>query len=226
MRLLDPFVQVTGGFNVGADVGRDKDFIIGKSSYDYKAEARTQIEPIWGALVGVEMPLPFYQNPHFRWQTGVSYYQSGDFRASGNVTQGVDPMSSDTFPYHYKLISRQVLWENKLLTKAWEHYYPYVSVGLGAAFNQTEGFDVTFPEFLTYTPLYDGKTESSFSYNLGVGIDMDITDDWRIGLGYRFTDLGKNSLGDGELRTTTVTESLGQSHLYGNEFLLQISYFL
>ena len=77
--------------------------------------------------------------------------------------------------------------------------------------------------FNTFTREYSDNTESSFTYSLGLGVDMDITEHLRLGVGYRFADLGKVRLGDAEINTTEVAGTLSQDHLYANEILVQLS---
>jgi hypothetical protein len=46
----------------------------------------------------------------------------------------------------------------------------------------------------------------------------------RIGIGYRFTDLGKVHLGRGVIDTTQIPGTLQQSHFYNHEILVQLTY--
>jgi opacity protein-like surface antigen len=215
-----PVIALSAGLAFTSDAGKSDDFPLYSSNYDYDAEHNTQNRGVAGGFVGVEFPV--YQN--WAMQTGFAYYQTTSFKASGDLTQGIDPQSAQTYDYHYSIMSRQFLIESKLLTKVYKRFHPYVSVGLGVASNVAKGYEVDYDPLRDFTPLYEDKTTTSFTYNVGVGVDYALTENLRFGVGYRFTDLGKAGLGDGELQKTPIAETLEQSHLYAQELLFQLSY--
>jgi outer membrane autotransporter protein len=199
----------------------NNDLTIGLSQYDYDADNDGSTPGVFGGFVGAE----FLINPDWAIQAGVSYYQSTSFTASGTVTQGIDPQSSSSFNYEYDIITRQVLAEAKILMNWKEKFHPYLSLGLGAGFNQSFDYDVNIvPCGSTFSPEYEDETISSFSYLVGLGFDYDLKDYLRLGLGYRFTNFGKASLGDGFINNTTVEQSLEQSSLNASELIFQISF--
>ena len=108
--------------------------------------------------------------------------------------------------------------------------HPYASVGIGAAFNATNKYKTSTQESgsINLTPVFHDKSQAEFSYSLGLGIDTDISQKIRIGLGYRFSDFGKASLGSGQVVLNNynypVPFSLSTNRTYANQFIAQISY--
>jgi opacity protein-like surface antigen len=220
-----PVIALTGGMAINSDAGASQNFPIGYSQLDYDTHHETEIRGVFGGFLGTEFSLL----PIWSLQLGVAYYQTTPFAAEGLLAQGVNPATTAKYEYNYKIISHQALVEGKLLLKRHERFHPYISAGLGAAFNQAKDFNVYFPPTLAMTPQYDDHTTTSFTYNVGLGFDVDISEHFRIGLGYRFTDLGKANLGNGEydqFDPTSISSTLEQSHLYTQEVLAQLTYIM
>ena len=214
-------ITISGGGAFSDDVGRSVTFpVIDDSTYAYTADKDSESSDLFGIFGGVEFPL--YQA--WSMQLGLGYYQT-DFDASGALVQGPDALSADTYQYKYSIKSEQVLVESKfLMNNFYRGLHPYLSAGLGAAFNKSKDYSVNNPTFLTFSPLFRANTETSFTYNVGFGIDFDIPKYWRVGVGYRFTDLGKSSLGVGRIDTTAIGSTLRQSHLYAHEVMAQLTF--
>lgn len=62
----------------------------------------------------------------------------------------------------------------------WEAMSVYATGGVGYAYNKTDT-----------SALLHGKGKSNFAWNVGAGVEYDLTDCIAIDLGYRFSDLGK-----------------------------------
>lgn len=218
--LCQPFrfyTTLSGGL-AWATVGESQSFVDDGSTYDYSADKANQKEALWGASVGGELRF----SPDWSMQVGLSYYQSAAFEGKGTVTQGVDPDSSETFSYSFKVITRQYLVESKILLDAGMGFHPYVSFGIGASFNQTSDYNAPVSDFLTFTPLYKGLTNTALSGNAGFGVDMDLMEYARIGIGYRYSWLGAANLGDGRINTTEIANTLKQN-IDAQEAILQLT---
>jgi opacity protein-like surface antigen len=122
--------------------------------------------------------------------------------------------------------SSQLLAEGKLLWNVKEFLHPYATFGLGVAFNDASSYSTNVPPFVTFTPQFTNHINAAFSYSIGLGMDIDVYKRWRLGTGYRFTDLGKANLGMGPVDLTPFTSSLSQPHLYTQEIVVQLSYLL
>lgn len=70
----------------------------------------------------------------------------------------------------------------------WQRWTPYVGVGAGWTRNVS---DVTQTNLATSVSVNRTDTVDNFSWSLMVGIEYDISDGWRLGLGYRYIDLGE-----------------------------------
>ena len=221
--MTHPFVTLTGAAAVTSGPNDSNYFTADSSLFTYDVDSTRQTRGVWGASFGVDSELMFF-NP-WRLQIGFGYYQTGPFTLEGELTQGVLPISSAQFNYDYRIISRQLLAEAKVTRECHENFYPYLFVGIGAAFNRAENFQLyDFPEFLLFSPEFKNNTITSFTYSIGLGIDYEFMSHFLLGVGYRFTDLGRTNLGKGYIDTFSLGPTLNQSNIYTNEFLVQLSY--
>ena len=189
------------------------------TSYNYSASNTNQSSALFNGFVGIEWEIA----PRWLLQTGIDYKQVSPFYPKGTVTQGVDQPSSDQYNYQYNLSIKQLLLEGKLLYSIKEKFHPYFLLGLGGSWNSASNFGTNVPLFLTFTRQYQNNTAESFSYNLGIGFDVDLTKHLRLGAGYRFTDYGKVQLGNASINSISTPGSLSQNHFYANELLTQLT---
>ncbi|MES2217102.1 MAG: porin family protein [Pseudomonadota bacterium] len=217
-----PFFTVTGGAAMNSDAGDSKNFPAQNdifSYFNYTANHRTQTRFIGGGFLGAEISL----YPLWSLQSGISYYQPSAFHANGTLIQGTDIDSQNQYQYEYLIQSYQLLFENKLLYH-WQRYFPYITAGLGAAWNNVGSFQADIqPPFTTFSNQFQSHNNTSFSYLLGFGVDVAVTDNLRLGIGYRFTDFGAANTGTAVLAQTNTNYTLNQSHLYSNEILGQLT---
>lgn len=157
-------------------------------------------------------------------QAGLGYDVATSYNVNGRLTQGADAPSENVYSYHYQVFNQQLQAEGKLMYKFREIYHPYALLGLGAAFNSSYGFTTSVPPFLTLTRDFKNHLETAFTYTVGLGIDVDVAENIRLGLGYRFADLCNVNLGHSTVNTTSVAGSINQSHLYLNQVLAQVTY--
>lgn len=221
-RSWHPIIAVTGSALTTTDQNDTTTFPIVDpivdSFYIYEPNDTTNSLVIAEVFLGVEW---CFQNLGF--QVGLAYNQSRAFSYEGTLTQGADVQSQDVFTYEYDLRLRQALVEGKLLFYMNKFYHPYLLAGIGAAFNSASGFTTNVPPFLTFTRSYSHNTVTSFSYVLGFGIDIDLDQVFRVGVGYRFADYGKAELGDAVIDDTAVSGTLSMPHLYTNQLFAQIT---
>lgn len=191
------------------------------SFYDYDASDTSRARFLGGIFVGAE----FLIQPEFlSMQAGLSYYQPVPFTLTGDVTQGVDVASENQYSYQYSIQSQQVLLESKLLYNV-RHYHPYITAGIGAAFNKSKDYEVDIdPPFTTFSIQFKDNTNTSFMYRIGLGIDVDITKNARLGVGYRYADLGETETGHGVIDSIATHHRLLESRLYTNEILAQFTF--
>jgi len=221
---LHPVISLGGGIAATSNVGNSIHFpIVNTASdefYNYTASHSTQENAFYDIFIGNEWRL----NSSLGLQAGVDYNQIHTFKAAGTLLQGIDIPSADQYSYHFRLLSRQLLAEGKFFYSLNDRFYPYFLLGLGVAFNKSYDFQTSVPPFLTFTRQYSNHMKQAFSYLAGVGIDIAITPHWRAGVAYRFTDLGKVSLGPASINGIPVSGTLSQTHFYVNEAMAQLSW--
>lgn len=216
-------VKFSGGVAVVNNAGDSTTFSnIDSSFYVYNPNHAHRTAALFGVFAGAE----FNFVPYLPMELGLAYYQAAPFTTSGHVVQGPDWHSFDIFDYNYQIKTRQVMLEG--------YFYPeyvlfcgqpYLIIGLGASFNKASDYKVIMPPFITFSPYFINNTNHSFTYSLGLGWDYLLRPDMKIGLSYRFSDLGKADLGKTFIEDPRrLAGSLDISHLYTNEFLAQLSF--
>lgn len=222
-----PVVAVLGGV-AGVNASRSQVFIgTDDDVFTYNSRGNNKTTGFVGAFLGVEHELP---SPNFLMQLGVEYDYFGNIKVHGINAVGIEPRTSTHYNYSYRLQTQQVLAVAKLLVTTHQIFHPYAAVGLGAAFNDASRYNVSTHErgSINLTPLFDNNTHTAFSYSLGLGVDTDITQQVRLGLGYRYSSFGKASLGDGRIvfNNYSFPTSFAPSitNFYANQFIAQISY--
>ena len=216
-----PILTFTAGSSFSRSVAKTQNFPATDailSDFYYSNGAASFNQYLLGGSVGAECAL----TSQWLWQADVAYYQPGKFTGSGAVTQGIDPGSSNSYAYQYQVLSRQVLAEGKLLYRL-ERVYPYLAGGIGAGFNQAQNFNVNIqPPFTTFSTQFGNASSTSFSYNVGAGLDYDLMKYLRVGVGYRFADYGTVKTGLGTIDGVATGYQLNSAHLYTNTVQAQI----
>lgn len=184
-------------------------------------------------LVGVFLGEEFSQlniNPALLFQAGLEYTYLGNNHLQGTNTVGIQPNTSTLYRYNYTFESQQLLAVAKVLATTHQIFHPYVFAGIGAAFNQSGNYNAYTSESgsINLTPTFHSNTQTKFSYALGVGVDTNVNKHVRLGLGYRFTDMGEASLGKGQVVANNYAFPTGftlrMPHVYANQIIAQLSY--
>lgn len=172
-----------------------------------------------GGFVGVERAF----SDKLWVQLGVSGYIDAQISPQGDVWRFASP-EFDTLSYAYNVQHTRVMAEGKFLTSinAYQALHPYVSWGLGAAFNQARDYQET-PLIAGAVPSlpFASETQTSFTWGVGLGVDYALNPHARLGVGYQFADLGSVSLGPTPSATTNQTLSF--PHLYTNQLRFQFT---
>ena len=163
-------------------------------------------------------------------QGGIEYTYYGDVSPNGLNTVGIEPQTSTLYQYHYHLQTQQALVVAKVLATTHNVFHPYLSVGLGAGFNKATEFSAvtTETDSNNLTPVFANNNHTAFSYSVGLGVDTEIREKLRLGLGYRFSGFGNVSLGAGAIVINNYTFPVSFipsiANVYSNQFVAQISY--
>ena len=172
-----------------------------------------------GIFLGIETPL---FNSLFA-EVGLSYYKNSSLRATGVVSQFGDP-HYDNLAYQYSIASQRLYAEGKLLSKKYNLFHPFISSGVGQAYNKATNFH-EFKLSSEAVPLDSGFPDQSrhaFSYFLGLGLENELTQHVRLGCSYRWVSLNQAYLGSSVFQDES-TSSL-HNKLNANELLIQLSY--
>ncbi|MDI1351699.1 MAG: outer membrane beta-barrel protein [bacterium] len=228
-----PVVSVIGGFSAVSTHNSQTFTGADDEAFLYHHQKNNHHQGLIGVFLGVEHSLP---SPDFLLQLGGEYTYFGPAHAQGLNFVGIEPSTYTTYTYNYRLQSQQALAVAKVLKKIKPFvskpymFYPYASIGLGLAFNNSSDYGVSTQESggVNLTPTFANQHNRAFSYRLGVGVDTDIAPHLRAGLGYRFADLGKASLGSGTIQFNGLAFPVPFSphvpHVYANQLVAQISY--
>lgn len=189
------------------------------SYYNYFGNQNNQTVALYGGSLGIEWPI----TSQLFLQTDISYGYPESFNLTGTVTQGVDTESESQYRYQYKIQNQQLLFEAKLFYNL-ENYNPYLTVGMGNAWNKAYDYNVSIqPPFTTFSNQFSDQSYASFTYDLGFGVDVSVLEYARIGIGYRFINLGQAITGPGVIDTVATSYRLSQPHLYANQLLAQLT---
>ena len=219
-----PVVALGAGTSTTNTVGQSQTFPVTDPAttefFQYQAYRPSQTSSLGNLFIGAQ-----WQLTH-NWfiQGGLDYTGIAAYSAKGTLTQGADAISADVYNYSYNVLPRQLMAAGKLLYSFKQIYHPYFFAGIGSSFNKAYNFKTSVPPFLTFTRQYDDYWNYSFTYSLGVGMDVDVTRNMRLGLGYRFADLGAASFSYATINNVKVTGSLSQSHIYTNQLLAQLTW--
>jgi opacity protein-like surface antigen len=225
---IQPIVTLTGG-TVFLDQ-KQENLSFANTVYIYRPHNSSQIKPLIGVFLGAEYPF----NPEWAWQFGLAFYQSTTFTKQGEEDQA--PISNlnaiNTWNYQYKIINRQLLFENKLILTFKEQYHSYLLAGVGESFNYAYGFQAS-PQNSgeVATAIFADHNNNSLIYTLGFGIDIDIVKKLRLGAGYRFGYFGSYDLGPGIINTGAGGNifhlpALKSAHSFNDEILIQLTYLI
>lgn len=220
-----PVVSLGAGWVINSTVGESQYFPIKDPTSDqfyyYDAQKPSQSGVLFEMFLGSEWAFHPQWALQFGADLGAVYT---NYNANGTLTQGADVASQDRFKYNYNAMSKQLMAETKLLYTFKEKIHPYCLLGLGAAFNTAYSYNTNAPPFLTFTRQFSDNTTTAFTYALGLGVDFDATEGIRLGVGYRYADLGKVELGPSSINNVPASGTISQPHMYSNILLGQLTF--
>ncbi|USQ14841.1 acyloxyacyl hydrolase [Legionella lytica] len=195
--------------------------------YSYRSSKDGQSDGFLGGFIGIEHPISWY---NLLVQAGLEYSYFGPVGVEGLNTVSMTSGASTLHRYRYNLLAHQFLASAKFLTTTHGRYHPYVSAGIGAAVTNMENFRVTAVQEsgVNTTPFFSEHNATRFSYSVGLGVDVDVNQYTRLGLGYRFSGLGDAALKRGQMLTNNelvpVPFALGVHNTHANQLVAQITF--
>lgn len=154
---------------------------------------------------------------------GLRYQHLFTRAISGRVTQYSEPRFNN-YDYSWDIQSNIVSAYTKLQLIQWGRVTPYVSGGIGAAFNQSGQYTETADPGIDGrdTPDFRSGTQTNFAYDLGAGLDFVVNPKLLLSLGYDFQSLGEVS--SHRAITTWSSQKLRLGNFYANTALLSLTY--
>ena len=131
--------------------------------------------------------------------------------------------SFNNYAYQYKVLHTAIALKGMLLGHWNLPVIPWISASLGVEFNKAYGFNNT-PTISeeVQSPNFTSNTTTAFTYTIGIGAERQINPHWQMGVGYEFSDWGKNHLG--RAAQQTQNSGLNLNHLYTNGVLFNLTY--
>jgi opacity protein-like surface antigen len=155
-------------------------------------------------------------------QIGLDVATTGNAVLSGEIWDDALPQYNN-HTYNYKVNHSQLALKGKLLANIGLAVQPWVSMALGAGFNQAHDFNNTPTiSHAVAIPNFTNKMTVAFTYTLGIGVQHTLNQHWHVGVGYEFSDWGKSQLGPAS--DQTMNTGLSLSHLYTNAILCSLTY--
>ena len=158
------------------------------------------------------------------WQLGLAGTYNAAVKAQGTKWLFGSSDFAD-FNYNYQIQSTRVVAIGKILSTYQKNMHPYLSAELGAAYNHAYSYSeqALIEEEIPIEP-FTNHRRTALSWGIGLGVDLDVRVNLRVGIGYQFADLGQVSLGVSPAQETSQT--LGKNHLYDNQLRLQLTAFI
>jgi len=226
-----PVISIQGGYASINTGDRSHGFMgIDDDVFTYTDSGNDQNKGFIGAFIGIEHALPWLSRPGFFMQAGVEYNYFGGIDINGINTVGIEPETSTLYRYDYRVDTQHVLGTLKILSTVYDQFHPYGEAGLGVAFNRSREFNISTTDTgnLNVTPSFDHNLETEFSFILGLGVEADVMENLRGGLGYRYSHFGPSSFDNGVIIVdqfqSPVPFALGTSNIYANQLIARISY--
>lgn len=222
-----PLASLIGGISVLETSHSRAYFGTDGGVFSYHNQDDSVTAGLLGLYLGMEKQL---SQPGCLLQTGLALLHVDNTKLHGQHAVGDEPETSTSYHYRYRLHAQQLLLVAKLLKTYRQIYHPYVAAGIGASFNHLSHFNATADETgsINLTPVFSANTHSAFTYRLGFGVDTNLSERLRLGIGYQFTDLGRARFANGRVIINQYSFpspfNLAIDHNYSNQFFAEISY--
>lgn len=156
-------------------------------------------------------------------QMGIAAALVSYTRLSGVILDDANPLFSNHI-YHYQLRHSQVTLKGRLLADMNLFVTPWIGGSAGVGFNNANEFSNAplIPEALPNNNFY-AYTKNAFTYNIEVGLQRQVMNNWQIGFAYQFADWGKSQLGQA-VGQSVGKRGLALNHLYTNGILFNMTY--
>jgi opacity protein-like surface antigen len=158
----------------------------------------------FGTSVLVQAAWGYYLADWFRGELAFDYRPGVDFAGQSNftgVTLGTEPVAAKG--RNIAIMANGYVQLDALFGEGDARVHPFLSGGVGVAFNRTGAITYSFPSLGTGdTTITPAGTSTDFAWSLGAGLGIDLTDRLGMELAYRYVDLGTVETAPGDIIIT------------------------
>jgi opacity protein-like surface antigen len=199
-----PSVEIGGSWYLRGDVGVGA-YQNGKISYPDLAPGTYQfLGDAWDGAAFAGLGVGYQLNNWFRFDVTGEYRTSGSFstRDSYTYTNAVGNPTNGTNLFRGNFSAAVFLANAYIDLGTWGGFTPFVGVGVGAAYKSFHGFTDQGLQYDTVTRITGASTGSltdsdstSLAWALMAGVGYNVTQNFKVELGYRYLNLGEGKLG-------------------------------
>ena len=160
------------------------------NNFDRFSIDHSDTDASWSLFTGFQMTRPNNFLPSI--SVACRYQRLTEFDVDGMIQEFSLPEFTN-YNYDVEVSSDIITLIAKLAIYQWGHFAPYLSAGLGEAFNNVSSYHEKAVKGVTprVSPAFQNHTSTSFMYNIGAGIDYTINNQVTASLGYEFEHLGR-----------------------------------
>lgn len=147
---------------------------------------------------------------------GVRYESLFTTTVHGVISQYSLPEFTN-YDYTWNIVSNLLFASAKVNLYQYKRLLPYVTAGLGGAFNRASGYEENALPGVTsrFSPDFQDNTKTQFAYHVGVGLDVQLTQGMLVSLAYQYMNLGQIKSGYGTSTWSNQSLDLGSYHSNG-----------
>ncbi|MDX1837223.1 hypothetical protein DIZ81_06785 [Legionella taurinensis] len=154
---------------------------------------------------------------------GLTYQHLFSNEINGTITQYSLPQFAN-YRYTWAVESEVLAIFARANLRQYQRFLPYLDGSIGSAWNTASHYRETAFSGVTprISPMFRHHTATDFTYSLGAGIDVVLTDKIMLSFGYEFRDWGTLTSKSGEL--TWSQEQLNAGHYRTHSGLITVTY--
>lgn len=155
-------------------------------------------------------------------QLGIAVAAINQLQLKGDIWEDAN-LDFNNYNYTYDIKYARVAVKGKFLTPIFPKWLGYISGSAGLGVVGAQNFTIS-PKIYeeVSAPEFSNNSTSSFTYTLGLGLQSPLSENWQVGIGYEFANLGKSVLG--RAAGQTLNAGIVLNHIYAHQLLFSISY--
>ncbi len=195
----DGYYLAVGAGATASKLGENQSVALAPSASD---QFVTNGQTSWGGAVNLAGGKYFALNKRIVVGLGLSAYQTFLNQANGNVHELDLPDPSSNYQYN---VNTTALFAETSIAIRTKWVEPYVKFGMGWAGNHLSDFSQTaLPGVASPTFNYGDVMRNNFSYEMGVGLMVNVTAHLAIGVEYDYLNFGNVAFQTGQIANADV----------------------